>query len=1038
MFRRVIVKPPKVIKALSILMSVLWVGILLSGCSNSQTTAIENEKKIDRSSPIIVPNKIRTMKLPENSEMKAYVTIDDEHLQEMSLNENGTASFNIDGISLGAHTLKFEFIVADQGTEYTIASFERLVIVGEGSNDLAELIGENIDVEDYEFPDEDNDGRSNFDEINEGDNPSLPNWTIGGEIVGLLSDEQIEITLNSGEKLSISDASFVFSNRIPHLKNYLVELVTAPVGFTCVAEANEGVASVHINNIQIKCILSAPVVTLNENIVVTEGEPVTISADTMYLNSQKGTLSYYWEHISGDQFQYLDNGDNISFVAPNEPLSGVYQVTVTDTNQRSSSDMISISVNLKSGFHLLPTTVGEAFKPLDLSITNITDESIDTLSYLWEILDRNDLSLENSDKQTATVIRLPDPGEAFVVRLTMTDEYGETTIDSVIVTVNATPIANAGPDQIITAGELVTVNSHNSIDSDGVIVSAEWREDGATLSTNMSFMLSNLAVGIHTLTLIVTDNEGASHTDTIGVTVDSLPVIPPTANAGSDQIIFADDSITMNGSKSKEGDGSITSYVWRENDIVLSNEIAFTEGKFSIGIHTLILTVTDNENVSASDSVIITVNNTPPIAEAGDNQSVVVGELVTFDGDDSRDSNLEGLIVEHAWYEGSQLLSTSASFTESNFTKGIHTLTLTVIDNHGASASDTVTITVNDPSNIPQLIANAGVDQRITVGEDVTLDGSNSSSVTVSMGGNLAYEWFEGGALLSSSISFTKNDFVLGVHTLTLTVTDINGVSASDTVTITVTEPLISDIHFPDSALKVCIDRIADKNQWILVLEFTSLICNGVGVADASGIEYLTYLKTIQLANNALTTIDLRQQTALTSVTIYDNQLSSIYFSELATIQSLNLSDNQLSEIDLLNQTALISLDLNGNQFSVIDLQHQTVLTNLYLIGNQLSHIDLQYHLALTHLYLSSNKFKQIDLQYQSVLIQLALDNNFISDINLDQQVKLVYLKIENNQLSNISLRNNTELATLYVWGNPLTDAAKIYLDRLGIEELEY
>ncbi|MEA2100393.1 MAG: PKD domain-containing protein [Campylobacterota bacterium] len=84
--------------------------------------------------------------------------------------------------------------------------------------------------------------------------------------------------------------------------------------------------------------------------------------------------------------------------------------------------------------------------------------------------------------------------------------------------------------------------------------------------------------------------------------------------------------------------------------------------------------------------------------------------------------------------------------------------------------------------NFNKPIANAGVDQTITHGTTVTLDGSLSESDD----NTISYEWKEGAILLSTHPSFTKSDFSVGVHTITLIITDNNGVTDSDTVIITV------------------------------------------------------------------------------------------------------------------------------------------------------------------------------------------------------------------------------------------------------------
>lgn len=87
---------------------------------------------------------------------------------------------------------------------------------------------------------------------------------------------------------------------------------------------------------------------------------------------------------------------------------------------------------------------------------------------------------------------------------------------------NAAPVANAGADQTITEGTAVTLNDSASSDSDGSIVSYKWSENGTTLSTSSSFTKSDFSVGIHTITLTVTDNNGATNTDSILVTVNNI------------------------------------------------------------------------------------------------------------------------------------------------------------------------------------------------------------------------------------------------------------------------------------------------------------------------------------------------------------------------------------------------------------------------------------------------------------------------------------------------------------------------------------
>ncbi len=84
---------------------------------------------------------------------------------------------------------------------------------------------------------------------------------------------------------------------------------------------------------------------------------------------------------------------------------------------------------------------------------------------------------------------------------------------------NNPPTADAGTDQNVNENVSVTLDGTGSFDSDGTITSYEWIE-GATLGFGAS-LNHDFAVGTHVVTLEITDDDGATDTDTVTITVNA-------------------------------------------------------------------------------------------------------------------------------------------------------------------------------------------------------------------------------------------------------------------------------------------------------------------------------------------------------------------------------------------------------------------------------------------------------------------------------------------------------------------------------------
>ena len=187
------------------------------------------------------------------------------------------------------------------------------------------------------------------------------------------------------------------------------------------------------------------------------------------------------------------------------------------------------------------------------------------------------------------------------------------------VVVNTPPVANAGPDQLVTTSAAVTLNGAGSSDPGGSIATYAWTQTGGAAvtltgaATATPGFTAPASSGSLTFQLTVTDNGGATHSDTMAVTVNA----PPVANAGADQTVSAGAAVSLNGSGS-DADGSITSYAWTQTGgpaVALSGAasatISFTAPAAAASL-AFQLTVTDNRGAARADSVSVTVAALPP------------------------------------------------------------------------------------------------------------------------------------------------------------------------------------------------------------------------------------------------------------------------------------------------------------------------------------------------------------------------------------------------------------------------------------------
>jgi len=195
--------------------------------------------------------------------------------------------------------------------------------------------------------------------------------------------------------------------------------------------------------------------------------------------------------------------------------------------------------------------------------------------------------------------------------------------------------------------------------------------------------------------LNVSDAAGNWDTDTVVITV--LDVTSPVADAGSDQTVDEDTLVTFDGSGSADNVG-VVGWTWTFTDGTLQTLTGVnpTYTFATPGTYTVTLTVSDAAGNSETDEVVIIVLDvTSPVADAGSDQTAMVETSVSFDASDSTDN--VG-IVDYEWDFGDETTGTGVTTTHTYTSPGDYTVTLTVRDAAGNSDTESITVTITAPS----------------------------------------------------------------------------------------------------------------------------------------------------------------------------------------------------------------------------------------------------------------------------------------------------------------------------------------------------
>ncbi|PID73645.1 MAG: hypothetical protein CSB33_02540 [Desulfobacterales bacterium] len=505
-------------------------------------------------------------------------------------------------------------------------------------------------------------------------------------------------------------------------------------------------------------------------------------------------------------------------------LRGVHVVTLEATDSHGSAGKKSVTVTVGAGF---PTAIiispphNTIFEPGQTVIFRGEGEGESDGLLTGEALTW--ISSRDGEIGTGAYFSRSDLSDGVhEITLVTKDSAGKSGSAAVTISMgNTAPIAR------------ITSPLSGSIYAEGVAVSFEGRgqdvEDGVLPGDSLVWISSRdgefargnnvttttLSVGIHHVTLRACDVPGATGDDTITVYVgvDPNSNTAPTAlitDPTSGATFREGDYIFFEGQGADTEDGVLTgdSLVWISS---LSGEfgtgVSVVTNKLINGNHTITLRATDSGGATGTYSIPVTLTSndipTVVIQAPADQRKFELGESITFQGmaTDTEDGALAAAALTWNTLVNNTVtrLGTGTTMTRNNLEKGVHVITLSAVDNQGSTGTDSITIFVgNTPPSMIQ-ITHPQTGSVYEKANTVVFTGLAEDPEDGILSGG-ALQWYsniDGLLGVGASLTTTVKDpadtdapqasgLSQGIHTITLKATDVDGLSLSTTITITV------------------------------------------------------------------------------------------------------------------------------------------------------------------------------------------------------------------------------------------------------------
>ena len=348
-----------------------------------------------------------------------------------------------------------------------------------------------------------------------------------------------------------------------------------------------------------------------------------------------------------------------------------------------------------------------------------TDSDGSVVGWDWDFGDGSGTSTVQSPSYTYV------SAGTYPVSLTVTDDDGATDTVTEDVTLSG---GNVDPVASFTSSctDLGCDFTDTSTDLDGSVVGWDWDfGDGSGTSTVQSPSYTYVSAGTYSVSLTVTDDDGATDMVTEDVTVSEGNVDPVASFTSSCTDLACDFTDT-----STDADGSVVGWDWDFGDGSGTSTVQSPSYTFSpAGTYSVSLTVTDDDGATdtVTEDVTVSEGNLDPTASF----SWLCADLACDFTDESTDS--DGTVVSWDWDFGdgsgtSTVQSPSYVFSSA----GTYPVELTVTDDDGATDVVTRDVTVTTAGGAGAFIESDGtvVFEAESYFDSITRSGDTWTEVT--------------------------------------------------------------------------------------------------------------------------------------------------------------------------------------------------------------------------------------------------------------------------------------------------------------------